>query len=138
MYAEAQNEFAGPSAEIYGYLNHIRARAGLPTVQDAWTNYSITPGKYQSKDGLRRIIHQERGIELAFECSRFWDLRRWKEAGRELNQPVQGWDISQSEAATYYKPRQVYKQEFRLRDYFWPLKEYDLVVNKQLVQNPGW
>jgi hypothetical protein len=138
MYAEALNESAGPSEEAFSYLNLIRDRAGLPTIQDAWTNYSITPTKYQSKDGLRKIIHQERGIELSFESSRFWDLRRWKEAGRELNKYIMGWDISQSDAATYYRPRQLYQQEFRQRDYFWPLKEFDLIVNKQLVQNTGW
>src|SRR5699024_5540980 len=51
LYAEAMNEANGPSTEIYKYLNMIRARVGLPTVQDSWDHYSNSPGKYTTKDG---------------------------------------------------------------------------------------
>jgi hypothetical protein len=50
---------------------------------------------------LRDIIHQERGIEMAFEGSRFWDLRRWKTAPQVLSQPIYGWDILQSSYEDY-------------------------------------
>ncbi len=60
MAAEAQNEAEGPGNLAYDYLNKIRARAGLPTVQESWTNYSIKPDKYKTQDGLREIIHRER------------------------------------------------------------------------------
>lgn len=139
LYAEALNEHAGPNEEVYEYLNKVRIRAGLPTVQDSWsTQYTTNTNKYSTQNGLREIIHRERSIELAFEGSRFWDLRRWKTATDELNSPVYGWNVAQETAASYYKPRLIFNQEFRLRDYFWPIKQYDLIVNQNLVQNPGW
>jgi hypothetical protein len=139
LYAEALNEFSGPGTEVYEYLNRIRDRSGLLPIQQAWTNFSNNPTKYQSKDGLRSIIRQERGIELALEGSRFWDLRRWKTAGTELNGNVQGWDKDQSVPALYYRVITRYTQRFVApRDYLWPIAENNLLVNENLVQNPGW
>jgi len=85
LYAEALNEAAGPSSGASQWINLVRERAGLPTVEDAWTQYSIYPTKYTTKEGLRDIIQQERLIELAFEGKRFWDLRRWRRAHIETN-----------------------------------------------------
>jgi len=87
---------------------------------------------------LRKIIHQERLIELAFEGKRFWDLRRWKEAVNELNQPITGWDLDQESAEGYYRERLIFNQTFSTRDYLWPLNENALLANDKLVQNPGW
>lgn len=138
LYAEAMNEAYGPSDEVYHYLNIIRSKTGLPTVQYAWENFSRNPGKYTTKDGLRAIIHQERGIELAFEGHRFWDIRRWKTAPDESAKPITGWDVDQETNEGYYRERFIFKQDFSLKDYFWPIRENDLIVNKNLVQNPGW
>ena len=139
MYAEALNESTGPSPEVYEYLNKIRVRAGLETVEQSWTKYSSNPNKYTTQDGLRQIIHQERGIELAFEGSRYWDLRRWKTATEVLNQPITGWSVYQPSTAEYYHVRTIFSQNFVApRDYLWPIKTYDLTVNPKLVQNPGW
>ncbi|UII21461.1 RagB/SusD family nutrient uptake outer membrane protein [Fulvivirga ligni] len=138
LYAEALNEVNGPTEEVYTYLNKVRERAGIPSVQESWSNYSNNPGKFTTQAGLRSIIHTERNIELAFEGKRFWDLRRWKEALVELNQPITGWNLTQPEAEDYYKESLVYSQSFTTRDYFWPLNEYALIVNNKLVQNPGW
>lgn len=139
LYAEALNEFnENPVGEVYDYLNLVRERAGLKTVQESWYAYSTNPGKYLTKEGLRQIIHQERTIELAFEGHRFWDLLRWKEAATVLSGPVKGWDVDQSEAVTYYKPKILFNRIFTTRDYFWPIREGNLTMNKKLVQNPGW
>lgn len=138
MYAEALNEASGPGDEVYQYLNMIREKAGIPTVQVSWDNYSKTPGKYTQRDGLREIIQQERTIEMAFEGQRFWDLRRWKTAPLHLNRPVMGWSITYADAERYYRPSIVFNRRFEFKDYFWPIREQDLVVNKKLVQNPGW
>lgn len=139
LYAEALNEFSGPSTEVYEYLNRIRRRSGLKTVEESWTNFSNNPNKYKTQDGLRSIIRQERGIELALEGSRFWDLRRWKTAAIELNGNVQGWDISQSNITLYYRQITFFNQRFVApRDYLWPITENNLLVNENLVQNPGW
>jgi len=138
MYAEAMNEAYGPSNEVYHYLNILRERAGLPTVQNAWANFSRIPTKYTTQDGLRDIIHRERAIELAFEGHRFWDLRRWKTAVEEASKPISGWDVDQASAVGYYRERLIFKPDFSLKDYFQPISEQSLLVNKNLTQNVGW
>ncbi|WP_240612970.1 RagB/SusD family nutrient uptake outer membrane protein [Chitinophaga parva] len=138
MYAETINEVSGPVPDAFRWIDSVRARAGIPSVQDAWTNYANNPGAFASQAGLRQIIHQEREIEFAFEGQRFWDLRRWKEADKTWQEPIQGWNIGQSDIAAYYQMTTLYNRTFQLRDYFWPIAESDLLVNKNLVQNPGW
>jgi hypothetical protein len=140
MYAEALNEtLASPSQDVYTYINKIRTRAGLPSVQLAWSTYSTNPTKYTTKDGMREIIHQERLIEMAFEGSRYWDIKRWKKAAEIFNQSITGWSVNQPSNAEYYRVRTIFAQNFVApRDYLWPLRTYDLTVNPNLVQNPGW
>jgi hypothetical protein len=139
LYAEAQNEATGPTEEVYTYLDKIRERAGLGGVRQSWNQYSTNPGKATSKEGLRSIIHQERSIEMAFEGSRLWDLRRWKEAVVELNKPITGWDRTQAAPADYYRVVNIFSQKFIApRDYFWPIREYEISVNPKIVQNIGW
>jgi len=138
LYAEALNESDKPYAEALEYVNKVRNRAGLQSVEASWTNFSTNPTKFTTKEGLREIIHRERLIELAFEGQRFWDLRRWKETAT-LNSAVNGWDIDQADEAAYYRPKLLFSQKFTApRDYFWPVKENNIIVNPNLVQNPGW
>ncbi|WP_232826989.1 RagB/SusD family nutrient uptake outer membrane protein [Chitinophaga deserti] len=139
LYAEALNEEQGPVAEVHTYIDKVRERAGLKSVTESWTNFSANPAKPSTKEGMREIIRQERTIELAFEGHRFWDIRRWKEAGMQLNGNIQGWDTNQSDINLYYKTVTFFSQRFVVpRDYFWPISEADMRVNQQLVQNPGW
>lgn len=138
MYAEALNEKDGPTPEALNWINLVRARAAIPSVETAWTTYAKNPAAFQTKDGLRKIIHQERLIELAFEGHRFYDLRRWKEAMSVLNAPVTGWDLDQATPEAYYRVRPIYTQTFSLKDYFWPIRENNLTVNRNLLQSPGW
>jgi hypothetical protein len=138
LYAEALNEVNGPGPDVYYYVDKVRARAGVPPVDEAWTNYSVYPNKYKTKEGMREIIHRERLIELAFEGKRFWDLRRWKEAINELNKPITGWNTEQETPEGYYREKLLFNQVFKVRDYFWPLEEEAIFRNKKLVQNPRW
>ncbi|SDK22338.1 Starch-binding associating with outer membrane [Catalinimonas alkaloidigena] len=62
--AEAAFEL-GQADKAVGYLNQVRARAGLTT---PLTAADMT---------FDRIVH-ERQVELAFEDHRLWDLRRWR------------------------------------------------------------
>lgn len=137
LYAESLNEL-NRGSEAIEWLNKIRTRAGIPDVATSWSTYSTNPNKYTTQSGVREIIRKERTVEMLFEGQRFWDLRRWKEAPLVLNQAILGWDTSQSSAEHYYRERTLYKQTFGLKDYFWPIREHDLVVNKNLVQTPGW
>lgn len=138
LYAEAANEVDGPTTEVFEFLDLIRERAGLEGVVESWQQYSRNPNKPNSKEGLREIIHQERLIELALEGQRFWDLRRWKKSIDVLNSPITGWDIEQKTPEGYYRERVLYTQSFSTRDYLWPIRENELLANKNTVQNPGW
>jgi hypothetical protein len=140
LYAEALNEAnSAPTADVYNYVNLIRARAGLQTVQTSWTNFSTNPTKFTTQAGMRSIIQRERSLELCFEGQRYWDLLRWKTAGQELNGNITGWTTSAQTADLYYREATINSRYFIVpRDYLWPIKENDLLVNANLVQNPNW
>ena len=138
LFAEAANE-TDRRVEAVQYLDLIRKRAGLKGVVESWANYSKSPNKPNTKEGLRSIIMQERGIELAFEGHRIWDLRRWKTAETYQNQPIRGWDYNGATEGDYYRVRTLHNMSFNApRDYFWPIRESNLLTNPSLVQNPGW
>ena len=65
-------------------------------------------------------------------------MRRWKTAVKEFNKPVSGWSVDQETVEGYYNVRNIFNQRFYQRDYLWPIKEYDLVINPNLVQTKGW
>jgi hypothetical protein len=140
LYAEALNETTGtPSADVYKYINLIRERAGLPSVQDAWTNYSTNPTKYTTQAGMRSIIQRERAIELCFEGQRYWDVLRWKIAPQELSGNITGWDRTAKNADLFYRELTFYSRKFVApRDYLFPIADADLLNNPNLVQNPNW
>lgn len=138
LYAEALNESTGPSTEVYTWINLVRARAGLESVEKSWSEHSRIKDKYLNKDGLRSIIQQERQIELAFEGQRYWDILRWKKGRDEFNGQIKGWDIDQEAPEYYYRVRTLFNKKFSNKDYFWPISENNLIINNKLVQNPGW
>ncbi|WP_089785717.1 RagB/SusD family nutrient uptake outer membrane protein [Chitinophaga sp. YR573] len=138
LYAETLNEVNGPTAEVFQYIDRVRQRAGLQGIQDAWSNYSRSPGKPSTKDGLRQIIHQERRIELCFEAQSGWDLRRWKELQGVLSSPLQGWSIYETSSANYYRLQTQLVPSYGIREYLWPVKDIDLTINPNLVQSLYW
>jgi hypothetical protein len=141
LYAETLNE-ANPSdappAEAYRYIDMVRARAGLNGVVESWRDYSSYPNKPLTKEGFRSIVHQERNIELAMEGQHIWDVRRWKEADEAWNVDVKTWNITGETVADFYKLITIDKRIFTRKDYLWPIREYNMSVNKNLVQNYGW
>ena len=142
LYAEAINEAEGPnganSADMFQYIDAVRARAGLKGVKESWEGYSTRSQKISTQTGMREIIQQERMIELSFEGQRFWDVRRWKTAPEVYRSPIDGWSVLEAENNTYYTPRVVLQKKFGIRDYFWPISNSDLINNPNLVQNIGW
>ena len=137
LYAEALNESDAP-AEALIYIDKVRQRAGINSVEDAWTNFSSEPTKYKNQEGLREIIQRERSIELMFEGKRFWDLRRWKLAPEIMNQEILSWNYKMKDIEYYNKVISIYSQTFGLKDYFWPISISQIERNPNLVQNLGW
>lgn len=141
--AEAWNEYEGPSAKVFESINKIRERAGIPDVETSWREYSKSPDKITTKEGVREIIQRENAIEFAFEGHRYWDLRRWKRAHLELNQKPMGWNRlgeTQAEVFNHGKgPQVVWNQAgFKApRDYLYPIRSEEAMICGY-VQNPGW
>ena len=140
-YAEALNEAYGSErqSEILQYLNAIRSRSGVPTVENAWAKAKIHPDYYQSKEGMREIIQRERSIELAFEGQRNEDVRRWLK-GSLFNSKIRIWNMYGSSAESFYQETELtnMRHVFSQRNYLWPIPTDELVNNSNLVQNPGY
>ena len=140
LYAEALNEVKDtPDDEVYYYIDKVRERASLGGVVESWANYSSVPTKPLTKSGMREIIHQERLIELAFEGPTYWDLLRWKEAQKEFSKPIQGWNVLGKDDADYYQIKTIFEPKpFTIKNYLQPIRNFELSVNDNLVQNYGW
>lgn len=142
LYAEAINEAEGPSgahsAEMFEHINAVRERAGIPDVKTSWDQHSTSPGRYNSKAGMREIIHRERLNELAFESQRFWDLRRWKEASSEYAKNIYGFRVIAPNPEEYYTKILIAEQPFAQKNYFWPIQTGTIERNPNLIQNLGW
>ena len=130
-YAEAANEAWGPNGSgKFGYsakdvIAAIRKRAGI-TQPDGYIN------SINDKETMRKLIQNERRLELCFEGFRFWDLRRWKE---DLTESVKGVRISLSGEYSYF--------EVEKRNYNNDYMHYGPVPNNEVVrfdiqQNKGW
>lgn len=128
-YAEAANEFEGPTAQVYTAVEAIRQRAGL-------NPYQLPPGL--SKDAMRQVIQNERRIELAFEGHRFWDVRRWMIADQAESQQMTGMEVDRNGSVVAYKRFNVRQHNFRKAMYLWPLPQGEVAKSANLLQNPGY
>lgn len=130
-YAEALNESEGPVTEVYTYINLIRERSGLPGLPQGL-----------SKDEMRKRIHLERRIELAFETHRYFDCIRWKIAESTNNGPIHGIDVDgvgyNINSQEFYKRRIVENRIFEKKHNLWPIPFIETEKNINLIQNPGW
>lgn len=138
-FAEAANEVGGPDLAIGGFtarqvIDAIRNRAGI--VSKAYTATLTTPGDF------RTLIHNERRIELCFEGSRFWDLRRWVNGVNDaaglstLNKSVDGVLIDNT--GTVFTP----VPNIEVRSYqpymiYAPIP-FSETLKYNIVQNQGW
>jgi hypothetical protein len=139
MYAEALNEsLDAPNDEVYQYVDIVRQRAGLKGVVESWAQYSNIPDRPLNKTGMREIIRHERLNELCFESQRFYDIRRWKIADKYFNVPERGWNASQNTMEEYYRVVIFDRLQFTTKMYLWPIRENELRININLVQNPYW
>jgi hypothetical protein len=146
--AEAWNEAEGPDGShrqnLFRYINAVRERAGIPSVEESYTLYGNNPTKFRTQEGMRQIIHQEITNEFMFEGHRFWDVRRWVAANDEgLNLRPTGWVVTGTSWQSFFNfgqgPVEVWNKAYfnENRDYFWPIKAEEATISG-VVQNPGW
>ncbi len=129
-FAEAQNEAAGPSQAVYDAVNQVRTRSELPPLKAGL-----------DKDEMRKEIHRERRIELAFEEKRWFDLIRLRLAEKNLNATMHGMVIEQVDGKWVYRiieapgGTRVFDPS---KNYFLPLPQEAVDRNPQLNQNPNY
>jgi hypothetical protein len=129
-YAEAANEAWGPlgmgpnAYSAKDVIAAIRKRAGI-TQPD---NYLLS---VTSKEQMRTLIRNERRIELCFEGSRFWDLRRWKE---DLAVPAMGVKIDGATFTYFTVENRAYNNNYM---HYGPIPDKE-VLKFNLEQNKGW
>lgn len=135
-YAEAMNEFSGPSAEVYDVIRQLRQRAGIEAGAD--NNYGIAANL--TKEQMRAVLRNERRIELAFEEHRFFDIRRWKIAEMVMNQPLSGVNLQRTSGGIdNYDYVSVFTPKFRAPAmYLYPIPYDEVIKNVNMKQNPGW
>ena len=135
-YAEALNEFSGPSDAVYNVIFQLRKRAGIMAGAD--NRYGLPAGF--SQDKMRSVIQNERRVELAFEEQRFYDIRRWKIAEQVFAAPLKGIDIQKSSGGQVtYNSLDVLTPVFRSPQmYLYPIPYNEVIKNPQMTQNPQW
>jgi starch-binding outer membrane protein, SusD/RagB family len=130
-YAEAANEAWGPDLDPNGYgftprtiIAAIRKRGGIAPTDP----YLAT---ITSQADMRKLIQNERRIELCFEGFRFWDIRRW---GLDLTETVKGISIS----GNTYTPIDVEGRLYRSYMNHGPIPYQETLKSNLTLQNLGW
>lgn len=132
-YAEALNEYAGPSDEVYRAINIVRKRVAMPELPIQGRAQDLT------LPGLRERIRNERKIELAYEGHRFFDIRRWLIAHTAECKAVTGLSINSS-GEDFYVQKAVLQNGriFRMNHYLMPFPTNEISIAPALIQNYGW
>ncbi len=120
MAAEAYNRKSAPNDnKALEYINKVRARVDMPAL-------TVTG------DALFEAIKKERRLELAFEFVRYQDLIRWGDAANVLAE--QGREIPKGDGTNFEFP----EAGFKTKHWLLPFPEDEMMVNPNIVQNPGW
>lgn len=134
-YAEALIEYGQDFATAKQYIDKVRTRAGIPTIDEAWTPI----GGANDKNTLRNIVRQERTIELYLENHRFWDLRRWQIADQYLDDRLKGMNIQGATDEDFFQVSEVqFPRSFSQRNFLMPIPQEEVNKNELLIQNPGY
>lgn len=164
IYAEARIEQNKIDATVLDAINDVRARAyGVTREQVA--QYPVVTVTDQT--ALRKILRTERRMEFAKEGLRYMDLVRWRLAEKALSTKNYGilypasklremvtnkglwfWpsvpqidedgipDFSEMENAGQIAV--LAQRNWDNRQYLWPIPTKEILINLNLVQNPGY
>ena len=128
MLAEAENEVnEGPTELAKDCLKKVRERAGLKL-----------PKNIESKVDFLNAIKNERAMELCFEYTRRYDLIRWGDYIKAMNDIVQ---MALSSKQKLFKFGQQVAPFFAIPESYnyLPIPDSERAVNKLITKNnPGW
>lgn len=119
------------------YINKIRERAGIPTLEEAWGGIGVA----LTQDKLREIVRQERMIELYLEHQNFWDMRRWLLAGDLFNKVPEGMNVDGTTISSFSRKTKltgIIRNFTTPTHYLLPIPFGEVQKNPNLVQNPGY
>ena len=134
--AEAINESnGGPDTDAYTYVNTVRARVGLPGLEEGL-----------SKEDFRKALILERELEFGFEEVRWFDMVRWglTEAFTTKLKALEVTGNKQKNATSFtfsvkdaYPPR-VWYNDWNTKWYLAPIPAVEINKGYGMTQNPGW
>ena len=127
MFAEAENELNGPTAEAHAALNQVRERAQASLFVD---DQAIT-----NKETFFEVIMSERSRELCFELHRKNDLIRW---GKFIDKMKDMAAEITSEAPGNLRYGALAGNNVSERHILFPIPVREIALNRALTQNPGW
>ena len=145
-YAEAMNEAFGP--EVDGLGNGFTAIDAVNLIRrrTKFTDHEIFQGRTGempdfprglSRADFRDELHQERKIELCFERNLFFDLRRWRESPE--SQRTAYWLVpTKNTEGNITFSLKAQERAFNTSWYLMPIADDEILLNSNLVQNPGW
>lgn len=131
-YMEALAHTDPSSPELWKYMNIIRKRAGIPMYGEGANALPRPSGA----DEVMDLIRKEKRVELGFENTRYFDLRRWGLASTYLNKPVHGMNVN-GDGNDFFVRSEVIDRNFS-RQYFFPIPQGEIDIDKNLVQNIGY
>lgn len=135
-YAEAMVEM-GDLTTAKKYVDKVRTRAGIPSVDEAWNKYSTSPGYQNTQEGMREIVRRERLLEFYLEGLMFFDIRRWKEAEEWLGVPDTGLNTLGNTEEEFAQPMELpFKRTFHKGQYLMPIDNTEINKVPQIIQNP--
>lgn len=128
MLAEAINEDSGPTGVALDYLNRVRLRAGLTALGSL------------DKAAFRVAVLKERRPELAFENWRWFDLKRTMTV-EELATLLNAHGLQERADPTVSRqgiPFSSTDYVFSGFEALYPIPADEILINKNLSQNPGY
>lgn len=144
-YIEAVNETNPASVDqalLDLTINDVRDRVNLPP---------LLLSDVSSQELLRKVVRQERRVELAFEGFRYFDVLRWGIAMDELNHTFTGVKLSDDPNARNYRGSgataspvdenmyyQFEQRKWSAHNRYFPIPQSELNINKSLKQNEGY
>jgi starch-binding outer membrane protein, SusD/RagB family len=165
MYAEAKIELGEiDQTMLDASINMVRARAYKVGVNETTKYPAVTT---TDQNALRKILRVERRMEFAWEGKRYMDIIRWKLAEKVLNTPIYGmldvaslrekvvipglWFFPQitpidEDGIADFTPmynagliKKIAQRNFdKTKQYLWPIPSKEIIINKNLTQNPGY
>lgn len=130
-YMEALANVEPTNADIWKYMNLIRKRAGIPGYGE--TDKLPIP---TSKSDVLAAIQREKRIEMAFENCRYFDVRRWGLANEYFGKAVHGLNVN-FDGNEFFRRVSIVDRSFD-RQYFFPIPQSEIDIDKNLVQNTGF